>query len=62
MRLAEIQDAEIAKNSPAHHRTTLPGYILATKAHIENRKNVLSSDISILQTTPQYGELKPTSH
>jgi len=30
---------KIAKNSPsAHHRTTLPGYILATKVHIDNRK------------------------
>jgi len=28
-----------AKNSPsAHHRTTLPGYIFATKARIDNRK------------------------
>jgi len=30
----------------AHHRTTLSGYILATKAHIDNRKKNLSSDIS----------------
>jgi len=30
---------KIAKNSPsAHHRTTLLGYILATKAHIDNQK------------------------
>jgi len=46
--LAEIQDAKIAKNSPpGHHRTTLLGYILVTKAHIENwKKNLLSSNIS----------------
>jgi len=39
---------EIAKNSPsAHHRTTLSGYIFATKARIDNRKKkLLSSNIS----------------
>jgi len=39
---------KIAKNSPSvHHRTTLSGYILATKAHINNqKKNLLSSNIS----------------
>jgi len=43
----EMQDAKIAKKSPsAHHRTTLSGYILATKAGIDNRKNLLSSNIS----------------
>jgi len=43
-----MQDAKIAKKSPsAHHRTTLSGYIFATKAHIDNRKkNLLSSSIS----------------
>jgi len=36
------------KKSPsAHHRTTLSGYIFATKARIDNRKkNLLSSSIS----------------
>ena len=29
-----------------HHRTTLSGYIFATKARIDNRKNLLSSNIS----------------
>jgi len=39
---------KIAKKSPsAHHRTTLSGYIIATKARIDNRKkNLLSSDTS----------------
>jgi len=39
---------KIAKKSPsAHHRTTLSGYIFATKANIDNRKkNLLSSTIS----------------
>ena len=38
---------KIAKNSPyAHHRTTLSGYIFATKARIDNRKKLLGSNIS----------------
>jgi len=36
----KIQDAKITKNSPfAHHRATMSGYIFATKARIDNRKN-----------------------
>jgi len=44
----EMQDPKIAKNSPSgHHRTTLLGYIFATKARIDNRKkNLLNSNIS----------------
>ena len=35
------------KNSPSgHHRTTLSGYIVATKTCIDNRKNLLYSNIS----------------
>jgi len=38
-RLVEIQEAKIDKNSPSgRHRTTLSGYILATKARVDNRK------------------------
>jgi len=39
---------KIAKKSPSgHHRTTLLGYIFATKARIDNRKkNLLNSNIS----------------
>jgi len=38
---------EIAKNLPSgHHRTNLSGYIFATKAHIDNRKNLLNSNVS----------------
>jgi len=37
----------IAKNSPpAHRRTTLSCYIFATKARIDNLKNLLNSNIS----------------
>jgi len=46
-RLAEIQDAKKSPKSPSgHHRTTLSGYIFATKAYIDNRKNLLSSNMS----------------
>ena len=43
-----MQDPKIAKKSPSgHYRTTLSGYIFATKARIDNRKkNLLSSNIS----------------
>jgi len=35
------------KSPSRHHRTTLSGYIFATKAHIDNRnKNLLSSNMS----------------
>ena len=38
---------KIAKNSPSgHHRTTLSGYIFATKARIDNRKKMVNSNIS----------------
>jgi len=54
---------KIAKNSPsAHHRTTLSGYIYATKARIDNRKNVLNSNsIPPPHVLTIYGELRPTS-
>jgi len=43
----EMKDPKIAKNSSSgHHRTTLSGYVFATKAHIDNRKNLLNSSIS----------------
>ena len=47
-RLAEkYRTQKSPKNSPsAHYRTTLSGYILATKAYTDNRKKLLSSNIS----------------
>ena len=43
----QIQDAKSRQKSPSgHHRTTLSGYIFATKARINNRKNLSSSNIS----------------
>ena len=45
MRLAENTGCK--KSPSGHHRTTLSGYIFATKAHIDNRKkNLLRSNIS----------------
>jgi len=45
--LLKIQGAKIAKNSPpVQHRTNLSGYIFATKACVDNRKNWLNSNIS----------------
>jgi len=38
----KIQNAKNAKNSPSgHHRATLSGYITATEAHIDNRKELV---------------------
>jgi len=42
----KIQDAKIKQKSPsAHHRITSSGYIFATKTHIGNGKNLLSSNM-----------------
>jgi len=43
-----MQDPKNRQKSPSgHHRTTLSGYIFATKARVNNRKkNLLSSNIS----------------
>jgi len=44
----KLQDAKIAKNSPSgHHRTTLSGYIFATKACIDNRKKIVKHNVSL---------------
>jgi len=44
----EIQDPKKShqKSPSGHHRTTLSDYIFATKARIDNRKNLLSSNMS----------------
>jgi len=52
---------KIAKKSPpGHHRTTLSGYIFATKARIDNREKNDKQQY-LLHKSPHYGELKPTS-
>jgi len=52
---------KIIKNlPPGHHRTTLSGYIFATKAWIDNRKKNCQAAI-FPPHAPQYGELRPTS-
>jgi len=58
MRLAENTGC---KNSPfGHHRTTLLGYILATKVHINNQKKNVKQQY-LPHMSLQYGELRPTS-
>ena len=48
------------KKSPsAHHRTTLSGYIFATKARIDNREKFVEQQY-LPQMSLQYGELRPT--
>jgi len=50
-----------AQKSPSgHHRTTLSGYIFATKARIDNRKKLVKQQY-VLQMFPQYGEPRPTN-
>ena len=42
MPIAEMQDPKNRQNSPSgHHRATSSGYILATKARIDNRKKIV---------------------
>jgi len=61
-RLAEkCTTQKIAKNSPsAHHRTTLSGYIFATKARIDNEKKVVKQQ-HLPHMSSRHGELRPTS-
>ena len=58
MRLAENTGRKkIAKNLPsAHHRTTLSGYIFATKARIDNWKKIVKQEY-LAHMSLQYGEL-----
>jgi len=52
---------KIAKILPsAYHRITVSGYILATKAHIDNPKKKLFKQQYLIQMSSQYGEL--TAH
>ena len=58
----KMQDQKSRQKSPSgHHRTTLSGYIFATKAHIDNRKKKLVKQQYLLYMSAQYGELRPTS-
>jgi len=46
-----------AKNlPPVHHRTTLSGYIFATKARIDNQKKLVKQQY-LPHMSSQYGEL-----
>jgi len=56
----KIQDAKNRPKSPSgHHRTTLSGYIFATKAYIDNPKKHVKQQY-LLHMSAQYGELLPT--
>jgi len=48
------------KSPSGHHSTTSSGYIFATKALIDNRKKIVKQQY-LLHTSPQYGNLRPTS-
>jgi len=51
----------VVKKSPSgHHRTTLSGYIFATKARIDNRKKFVKQQY-LLHVFSQYGGLRLTS-
>jgi len=54
-----MQDAKISPSG--HYRTTLSGYIFATKARIDNRKKKLAKQLYVFHMSPQYGELRPTN-
>ena len=52
---------KITKKWPSvHHRTTLSGYIFATKAYIDNQKKCIKQQC-LLHVFSQYGELRPTN-
>jgi len=56
-----MQDPKSRKKSPSGpHRTTLSGYIFATKARIDNRKKFVKQQY-LLHMSSQYGKLRPTS-
>ena len=56
-----MQDAKMCQKSPSgHHRTTLSGYIFATKALIDNRKKLVKQQY-LPRTSSQYGERRHTS-
>jgi len=57
----EIQDAKDCQKSPSgHHRTTLLGYIFATKARIDNWKKTVKQQY-LPHMSLQYAELQPIS-
>ena len=49
------------KSLSGHHRTTLSGYIFATKRHVSTIGKKLVKQQCAVHMSPQYGELRPTS-
>jgi len=61
MRLAKNTRRKMTKNSlSGHRRTTLSGYIFATKLHIDNQKKLVKQQYLPLMSS-QYGKLWPTN-
>jgi len=48
------------KSASGHHHTTLSGCIIAIKAHVDNRKNLVKQQY-LPHMSLQYGELRPTN-
>jgi len=60
MRLAANAGPKSRQISPSgHHRTNLSGYIFATKAHIDNRKEIVKQQY-LIHTSSEYSELRLT--
>jgi len=60
--LAGNAGPKIAKNSPfGHHRTTLSGYIFATKARIDRQSEKHVKEQYLSHMALQYGELRPSN-
>ena len=56
--LSKFRTQKSRQKSPSgHHRTTLTGYIFATKARIDNRKKLKQQYLPHMPL--QYGELRP---
>ena len=57
----KIQDAKNRQKSPSgHHRTTLSGYLFATRACVDNRKKTVKQQY-LPHMLLQCGELRPTN-
>ena len=44
-RLAENAGPKIRHLGPGHHRTTLSGYVFASKARVDNRKKLVKQQL-----------------
>jgi len=57
-----MHDAKMTQNiASEHYRTTLSGYVFATKACVDDRKKKLVKQQYLLHMFSQYGERHPTN-